>query len=231
MPTPDLSNPTLTHFYRAVVAHADVWRQRMDATTNWAAATTAGMITFAFSTPSSPHFVLLVALFFNATFLIMESRRYQAYDRWRRQFHALNRYLIAPALEGSDRVSESGFQKILNDLSRTVPYLNLPQAAGYRLRRNYVYLFGVVLVAWLVKLQVHPEQAATLGDALARAGVGPIAADTVLVLVGAFAVMAVGLMLTGPSEQIMDWEEVGSPWGRIADRGPFGSRHGKGEGG
>lgn len=52
MAKPDLDNTTLTHFYRAVVGHADVWRQRMDATTNWAAATTAGMITFAFSTPA-----------------------------------------------------------------------------------------------------------------------------------------------------------------------------------
>ena len=39
---PDLSNPVFVHFYRAVVSHMDVWRQRMDATTNWAAAMTSG---------------------------------------------------------------------------------------------------------------------------------------------------------------------------------------------
>ena len=224
MATPDLSNTTLTHFYRAVVGHADVWRQRMDATTNWAAATTAGMITFAFSTPTSPHFVLLVALFFDAVFLIMESRRYQAYDRWRRQFHALNRYLIAPALEGSDEVSESGYRQILDDLSRTVPHLSLWQAVGYRLRRNYGYLFGVVLLAWLLKLQVHPEPAANLAEALARADVGLVAADTVLVLAAAIVIGAVALILTGPSERMMDWQEIGSPWGRLANGGLFRSR-------
>ena len=35
--------------------------------------------------------------------------------------HALNRYVIAPALEGSDKVSEPGCQEILDDLSRTIP--------------------------------------------------------------------------------------------------------------
>lgn len=35
MVKPDLDDTTLTHVYRAVVGHADVWRERMDATTNW----------------------------------------------------------------------------------------------------------------------------------------------------------------------------------------------------
>lgn len=82
---PRASEQMLVHFYRAVVAHMDVWRQRMDATTNWAAATAAGMITFAFGTPSSPHFVLLLALVFQGVFLLMESRRYQTpLARWAR---------------------------------------------------------------------------------------------------------------------------------------------------
>ena len=222
MSKPDLSNPTLTHFYRAVVGHADVWRQRMDATTNWAAATTAGMITFAFSTATSPHFVLLVALFFDGVFLIMESRRYQAYDRWRRQFHSLNRYLIAPALEGSDKVSEQGWQEILEDLSRTVPHLSLWQAMGYRMRRNYGYLFGVVLLAWGLKLQVHPEPAADLAETLTRADIGLVSSTAVLVFVGAFVALGMALILTGPSERMIEWEEIGSPWGRLANWSLFG---------
>ena len=223
MAKPDLNDTTLTHFYRAVVGHADVWRQRMDATTNWAAATTAGMITFAFSSAASPHFVLLVALFFDGVFLIMESRRYQAYDRWRRQFHALNRYLIAPALEGSDKVSESGWQEILEDLSQTVPHLSLREAMGYRLRRNYGYIIGVVLLAWSLKLQIHPEPAADLAATLARADVGLIPAGWVLAAVGVLVVAALVLIMTAPTERMMDWKEMGSPWGRLANWSLFGS--------
>ncbi len=218
MAAPDPSNPILIHFYRATVGHADVWRQRMDATTNWAAATTAGMVTFAFSRPGAPHFVLLLALVFDVMFLFMESRRYQAYDRWRRQFHALNRYLIAPALEGSTTLSEAGFDGILRDLSRTVPHLKIWSAVGYRLRRNYGYLIGVVILSWLLKLQVHPLPAESfVGEALGRAGVGLVGAEFILGAVGLFVVVALVLGAMGPSERIMDWAEVGSPWGRLAN--------------
>jgi len=90
----------LIHFCRAVVVHADVWRQRMDATTNWAAATSAVMITFVFGSVNSPHFVLVLALAFDMVFLLMESRRYQVHDLWRRRVRAMDRYLIVPALVG-----------------------------------------------------------------------------------------------------------------------------------
>lgn len=215
---PDPGDPILIHFYRAVVGHADVWRQRMDATTNWAAATTAGMITFAFSNPGSPHFVLLLALVFDSMFLLIESRRYQAYDRWRRQFHALNRYLIGPALEGSTRLSEPGFRRILDDLSRTVPHLRLWQALGYRVRRNYGYLYGVVLLSWGLKLQVHPIPAESFESALGRAGAGLVDPQAVLLSVAVFALGVLLLGLVAPSERMMDWSSVGSPWGRLANR-------------
>lgn len=227
----DPTNTTLTHFYRAVVGHADVGRQRMDATTNWAAATTAGMITFAFTTPNSPHFVLLVAVAFDTVFLLMESRRYQRYDRWRRQFHALNRYLIAPALEGSETLSEPGFERILGDLSRTVPHLKLWEALGYRLRRNYGYLFAVALLSWGLKLQVHPTPAEDIMEALGRAEVGLIGAETVLASVLLFVVAAVVLGLAAPSERMIDWAEVGSPWGRLANQSWLGRHGGSSRGG
>ena len=70
-PAFDPSSPVLVHFYRAVVGHMDVWRQRMDATTNWATATTAAMVTFSFSAPESPHFMLLLAVGFDAMFLFV----------------------------------------------------------------------------------------------------------------------------------------------------------------
>lgn len=51
----DLTSRTLVHFYRAVVSHADVWRQRMDAAMNWAAAATAAIVTIAFGDRAAPH--------------------------------------------------------------------------------------------------------------------------------------------------------------------------------
>jgi uncharacterized membrane protein len=97
------SDPVRVHFYRAVVSHMDVWRLRLDATTNRAAVTVTGMITFSFSTLTAPHYVLLLALVFQFVFLPMESRRYQPFDLWRQRFRALNRALIVPALDDADR--------------------------------------------------------------------------------------------------------------------------------
>jgi uncharacterized membrane protein len=193
----------------------------MDATTNWAAATTAGMITFAFSRPEAPHFVLLLALVFDTVFLLMESRRYQAYDRWRRQFRALNRYLIAPALQGSDTLSEEGFESIVRELSRTVPHLSLRCAVGYRIRRNYGYLLGVVILSWLLKLQVHPAPAHDfLHEALGRADVGLVSHEFILGGVGLYVLISVVLGMRAPTERMMDWAEVRTPWGRIFHRRP-----------
>ncbi|HUF13496.1 MAG TPA: DUF2270 domain-containing protein [Longimicrobiales bacterium] len=206
---------TLVHFYRAVVAHMDVWRQRMDATTNWAAATGAGMITFAFSTPDTPHFVLLLAIVFQSVFLIMESRRYQTYDLWRRRFRTMNRHMIAPVLRGEDDLDEEGRGRLAElalDLGRTVPHLGVADAIGYRLRRNYGYLLAVTLVAWTLKLETQPEAAPTVAALLERARVGLLPGESVVGGVFLFAVGVVILVLRAPSEQMLGWNEVPAPF-------------------
>ena len=48
----------LIHYYRAMVGRADVWRTRMDATTNWAIGATAAVISFALGNVSVPHYVI-----------------------------------------------------------------------------------------------------------------------------------------------------------------------------
>ena len=134
MDGPDPSHPIFVHFYRAVVSHMDVWRQRMDATTNWAAATTAAMVTFTFGAVNSPHFVLLLAVGFNCVFLLMESRRYQTFDLWRRRFRLLNRHLIAPVLQGAppemDPEQREALRRVADDLGSMFPDLPLRHAIG-----------------------------------------------------------------------------------------------------
>jgi uncharacterized membrane protein len=145
----------------------------MDATTNWAAATAAGMITFTFSTADTPHYVLLLTFAFQMVFLLMESRRYQTFDLWRHRFRTPIRCMIVPALEDrpfDERVARE-LRALAVDMGRTVPHLGLVEAVGYRTRRNYGYLFGVTLVAWLMKLEIQPEPALTVGVFLERAAI------------------------------------------------------------
>jgi uncharacterized membrane protein len=225
---PDLSHPVFVHFYRAVVGHMDVWRQRMDATTNWAAATTAVMVTFSFSTVDAPHFVLLLAIGFNAVFLLMESRRYQIFDLWRRRFRLLNRHVVVPVLRGETEVVTEEQRLTLagigDDLGRLVPHLSLPRAMGYRIRRNYAYLFTVAGVAWILKLEVHPVAAESLLELIARAQIGGIPGEVVFLGVTLFAAGSLAMALRAPSEQMMNWTEVPSPLARWLARTPGASR-------
>lgn len=213
------SDQVLVHFYRAVVAHADAWRQRMDATTNWAAATTAAMISVSFS-GSAPHFVLLLALVFDTMFLLMESRRYQVYDLWRRRVQWLHRYYVAPALSPGavdPEVTRARLDELAADLGRTVPHLSLSHAIGYRIQRNYAYLFGVALFAWLLKLSLHPQS----GDpevVLESARVGILPGATVVALVAGFVLGAVVLAVRAPSEKMVGWVEAPSALHRWRER-------------
>ena len=223
-PQVDPSGAIMVHFYRAVVGHMDVWRQRMDATTNWAAATTAAMVTFSFGAAESPHFTLLLAAGFDVMFLLMESRRYQIFDLWRRRFRMLNRHMVAPALgapgtgRGADTVA---LGEIGIELGRLVPLLTTPQAVGYRLRRNYGYVFTLVVLAWLLKLQVHPTGATSLGQLVERAAIGPLLPGiVVMALVLAGVGVAAALMLAAPTERMVDWADLPSPLQRIVSRRP-----------
>ena len=215
----DPTHPVMVHFYRAVVGHADVWRQRMDATTNWAAATTAGMVTFAFGDPRAPHVVLLLAIGFDVIFLLMESRRYQIYDLWRRRFRTLNQYLIAPVLAPDEARDPAAIQenlaRIANDLGRTVPHLPLMDAVGYRLRRNYAYLLSVAVVGWVAKLALHSEAAAGSAALVDRAAIGGIPGAVVAGVVGVFMLSCIILAARAPSEQMLNWTTVPSPADRM----------------
>lgn len=210
------SHPMLAHFYRAVVAHMDVWRQRMDATTNWAAATTAAMVTFTFGAIESPHFVMLLAIGFDCVFLLMESRRYQTFDLWRRRFRLLNRHLIAPILSGETPAAErqEALARVAIDLGSMVPHLPLVHAIGYRIRRNYGYLFLFAALAWALKLEVHPTPAGGTAELVRRAAVGGIPGSAVMGGMAVLAILLTVLAIRAPSERMLNWADVPSPLDR-----------------
>ncbi len=221
----DVRSAVIVHFYRALVGHMDVWRQRMDATTNWAAATTAAMVTFSFSSPNSPHFTLLLAAAFDVMFLMMESRRYQIFDVWRQRFRLLNRYIIAPELgvpSAEPAMRAEALRRVGIDLGRLVPNLSFIQAVGYRLRRNYGYVLILVLVAWILKLEVHPTPAADLAELVERASIGVLLpGSVVMITVSVAALAALGLALSAPTEQMVDWADLPSPLRRLVTRMPM----------
>jgi uncharacterized membrane protein len=212
----DRNDAVFVHFYRAVVGHMDVWRQRMDATTNWAAATAAGMITFTFSTAQAPHYVLLLALAFQTVFLLMESRRYQTFDLWRHRFRRLNRILIVPALEERevDDTARREMRDLAADMGRTVPHISLYDAVGYRTRRNYGYLFAVTLLAWVMKLEIQPTPARSVYALLERASIAFIPGAGVFAVVVLSVLSLLVVAARAPTGDMLNWEAVDPPWSR-----------------
>ncbi len=218
----DHQNPpqVLVHLYRAAVGHADIWRQRLDATTNWAVITTAAVLTFAFNSAETPHFVMLLALLFVLFFLLMESRRYQAYNLWQRRIRVLHRALIVPALK--ENVEDVDHElithlktKLAEDFATWFPAMPMWAALGYRLRRNYGPLITLILFTWMLKLYIHPQAVTSTRDFVARASVGLVPGPFILGGVGIFFLVLIFLALSAPSEQMKDWSSLPAPLERI----------------
>lgn len=186
----------LIHFYRAMVGRADVWRMRMDTTTNWAIGTTAAVVSFGLGDRSAPHFVIHLASFLTLIFLMLEARRLTFYHLWQQRALVLERELIAPAArrapEGEPATASlAALESSLSaQLGKTVPTMSLAKAAARRLRRVYVYLFAAQSAAWLVKLTTQPEPIETASDIVARASVGPLPGEVALAVVAAALVAA-----------------------------------------
>jgi uncharacterized membrane protein len=192
----------LAHYYRAMVGRADIWRMRMDATTNWAIGTTAALISFALGNSATPPYVVYIAMLLTLSFLLLEARRLCFYHLWQQRVLLLEEGLIRSALrsESSESNREIDLESALDDhLGRTVPSMPISKAIARRLRRIYLYLFGVQLVAWLLKLSSQPTPASSLRELVSRADVGAIPGEVFFTVsgLGFLAVMAFALRKGG----------------------------------
>jgi uncharacterized membrane protein len=80
--SPGEFNTAMIHFYRGEVQRSNTWRNRLDTTTNWAVITAGATLSFVFSSPNNPHFVIPINSILVAIFLLMEARRYRYYEIW-----------------------------------------------------------------------------------------------------------------------------------------------------
>ncbi|MGM0397663.1 MAG: DUF2270 domain-containing protein [Halobacteriota archaeon] len=153
------------HAYRGELARMTSWRTRIDRTTNWGVVVTATLLTWAFSTDTRPHYVLLVGMVMLSVFLGIEVRRYRIYDIWRSRVRLLEENVFANALD-SDGVEHSRWRELLSEDLRQ-PTIKTPrvEALSRRLRRVYFPLFSVLVGAWFVRLTVLPDSAGFLETA------------------------------------------------------------------
>lgn len=171
------------HAYRGEMGRTTSWRTRIDRTTNWAVVLTATLLTWAFSSESRPHYILLIGIVMLTVFLGIEARRYRVYDIWRSRVRIIEENVFAKALN-PDGVDQSNWRELLSEDFRQ-PRVKTPvlEAVSRRLRRIYFALITVLLVAWLVRLTVF---ATTPTGLIGTGSVGELPGIVVLVSVGAF---------------------------------------------
>ena len=167
----------LVHLYRAEVTRVNLWRNRLDTTTNWAVVTTAGALTFAFSSAQNPHFLLLLVLLLALLFLSIEARRYRYYSLWYHRARLLETDFFA-AMFAPPFQPAPDWGDTLNDLLRNPTFpISRWEALGNRYRRTYLAIVSIIVLSWFLKLAVHPIPTRSLQELVTRATIGAITGD------------------------------------------------------
>ncbi|MCF4127795.1 DUF2270 domain-containing protein [Methylobacterium sp. SyP6R] len=195
--TPSETITVLAHYHRAEIARMAGWRDRIDRTTNWAITVIAAMLSVSLSTPTAHHGVLLFAMLLVMLLLGIEARRYRFFDVYRTRVRQLERHYYAEVFAPGSVVDPGWTRMLADDLRHPVFHVSLREAFGRRLRRNYGWMFAILLLAWVLKitsarLQETGPQAGVaetvhgIPEILAGAGLGPLPGWLVLAGVAAF---------------------------------------------
>lgn len=169
---PDNFTSAMVHLFRAEIQRANVWRERLDSTTNWAIVTTAAAVSFAFSEPLGSHLVILLSIVVVGLLLYIESRRYRYYELWSSRVRLMETDFFATMLVPPFHPSADWGEALADNLLHPRFNVSLLEALGRRLRRNYIWIFLVLLLAWLAKLWIHPDPTSDLAVYISRASLG-----------------------------------------------------------
>ncbi len=186
----------MVHLYRGELGEATAWRSRIDTTSHWAVVLSATALSFVFSESGSERHVLIPVISLFCTFLLlMEARRYRFYDIWRSRARMIEINFYRPMLDGSPASLPDWRQTLAHDM--VWPHYHMPwwEAVGRRLRRNYQWIYMILLASWVVVLMSGPTPTTDLNTILTRAAIGPFSGRLVilgmLVFYGSLSVLGV----------------------------------------
>ncbi len=163
MPLPSLKDAcyvnAMIHFYRGELGRIMIWRQRLDVTTTWAITSSTGIITVAFTYPQVPHIVFFFNLALVWIMLWIEARRYRFYDAFRGRVRMLESHFLVPMISQSQNLLDGEWRRLVcEDLILPSFKISKLEAVGRRLKRNYVFIFAIIMLAWTLKIFVHAKE-------------------------------------------------------------------------
>ena len=172
----------MVHLFRAEIQRANVWRQRLDTTTNWAVVSAGATLSIAFSQPNVHHGVIILNTLLTTWFLFIEARRYRYYELWSYRIRLMETdfyaAMLVPPFHPSPEWAESLAENLL---SPSFP-ISMWEAFGRRLRRNYLWIYGILGASWLAKSYLFPQPASSLAEFITRGDVGPIPGHLMITL-------------------------------------------------
>lgn len=187
-------NTAMVHFYRGELTRSNTWRNRLDATTNWAVVTTGAALSFAFSGRDNPAVVIIVDTILVLLFLLIEARRYRYYELWTSRVRLMETDYFAQLLVPPFHPRANWAEKVAESLQHPSFTISLGEAFGRRYRRNYAPIFLILALGWVFKIALHPEMTNDWGVMLERASVGPIPG---WLMVGVGIIFHIALIIVG----------------------------------
>lgn len=133
-----------------------LWRGRLDVTTTWAVTTTTSIITVTFAWPQLPHIIFFFNIAIVWMMLWIEARRYRFYDAFRARVRMLEAHFLVPMILQNKTMLDGEWQKLVcEDLLLPSFKISVLEALGRRLKRNYIFIFTIILIAWITKVVLH----------------------------------------------------------------------------
>lgn len=165
----------MSHFYRGELGRIMAWRSRLDTTTTWAITSTTTIFTVAFSFREVPHIIFFFNVCIVSIMLWIEARRYRFYDAFRARVRMLEAHFLVPMVMQNTQMLHGDWRELVaEDLLLPSFKITKVEAVGRRLKRSYIFIYFVILAAWITKIFLHSREPinsfAAFYDALAVRG-------------------------------------------------------------
>lgn len=172
----------MVHFFRAEIQRANVWRQRLDTTTNWAVVATGAVLSIAFSQPGVHHGIIILNTLLVMWFLFIEARRYRYYELWSYRVRLMETDFYAAMLVPPFHPSPEWAESLAENLLAPSFPISMWEAFGRRLRRNYFWILLILYLSWVAKIWLFPTPADNITEFVRRSAVGPVSGEIMIIL-------------------------------------------------
>src|SRR5690606_22799977 len=140
------------------------------------------------------HGVVLFAMLLVSLLLLIEARRYRFFDVYRARVRKLERHYFAQALFPQADLKPDWAEAIAKSLRTPCFLVSYRDALFRRIRRNYCWMYLILLLAWLLKIstpkllpdETEADVVFSWRDAVANAAFGPFPGWSVIAVVGCF---------------------------------------------